>query len=116
MGLHRRYEPDRRPGLCSDCTDQRSRVPTHKSSFQQLFLNGRELTYFNSRTYRLANSMGLSWCCRPMRPRAGTPGSFAFSITVLPFTATVAYSPFIVTTIRFQSPGFLSARAFGVAP
>ena len=56
------------------------------------------------------------WCWSAIRPRAGTPGSWAFSITVMPFRTTVSRSPFIVISNAFHSPMSLSALARGVTP
>ena len=83
--------------------------------------------YFSSLIERLRNwtreggpvqtpSFFWPWCWSAIRPRAGTPGSWAFSITVMPFRTTVSRSPFIVISNAFHSPMSLSALARGVTP
>jgi hypothetical protein len=58
----------------------------------------------------------LPWCWRAMRPRAGTPGSSAASITFSPLRTTVRRLPFIVISKVFHSPMLRSASFFGVTP
>ena len=56
------------------------------------------------------------WCCSPIGPLAGRPGSWAFSITVLPFSIDGQAVALHVISKVFHSPTGLSACVFGVTP
>ena len=56
------------------------------------------------------------WCWRAMRPRGGSSGSSAFSITRSPLRTTVRRLPLTVISNVFHSPMFRSASFLGVTP